>query len=96
MITIAICSHCYGRIHEDYGDEAIYLLIRVCQAYADESFLSFSWKENPVTCLCVKYLEYAQIVVSTELSKTQYAFVPSIDPTINRFGMPEYCWCAYE
>ncbi len=90
---IAFCEDCYSRISQE-GKIPLYVLVRCCTAYSEDKFLSCDYARTPFLCATVTHLEHLGLVVTTEISISEYAFIPNGQPYINRLGMYEYCWCC--
>lgn len=92
---IAICEDCYENLSSQ-GIYALHLCIRACESYSKNRFHSLDLEKSPLTGLQIDALEREGIILSTEISKTEIAFIPSCGPYINESGVHEYCWCRGE
>lgn len=91
----AICATCCENLKE-FGNEALELCLKVCEAHSNDEFLCFDSNVNKKTSDDSSMLEDYGYLISTEISATEIALKPVVKPIFSEGHEHIYCWCTYE
>jgi len=88
----AICDECQKTL-AFYGELCLDACHLACLSMTTGEMETFNPDKDTTIAQVVEFLEKKMYLTSSEVSKTQIAFLPTCEPFLSDDNILVYCWC---